>query len=78
MVCEKVSQISVPFKGYHQWQRGALIQDAFPDMSVPDREHLKTGTHPACWDAMFGDGDEDGEPEPDERDPAEDPKYWSD
>jgi hypothetical protein len=39
-----------------QWQRrqaGELVQRAFPDMAPADREMLITGTHPACWEAIF-------------------------
>lgn len=35
-----------------------LIQDALPDRDADFRELVKTGTHPACWTAMFGDDDE--------------------
>jgi len=32
---------------------GALIQEAYPNTSAPEREQIMTGTHPKCWDAMF-------------------------
>ena len=35
------------------WRGGMLIQDAFPDMSVDDREFLISGTCPACWEQLF-------------------------
>lgn len=55
MVCGKESTLRVDAAGYSAWISGTLIQQAFPEMSDPEREHLKTGTHPACWDEMFGD-----------------------
>jgi len=39
---------------YERWQnREILIQQAFPDMSLGERELLKTGFHPKCWDSLF-------------------------
>jgi hypothetical protein len=39
---------------YERWQsREILIQQAFPDMSLGERELIKTGFHPACWDSLF-------------------------
>ena len=32
------------------WQRGALIQNAFPDLGKDDRERLMTGICAACWE----------------------------
>ena len=57
-VCGDASTMTVSRAGFAAWSRGALIQVAFPDMSAGEREQLKTGYHPACWDAMF-DGIED-------------------
>ena len=54
MGCSKRSSLLVPLKGYNAWRLGALIQDAFPELAPEEREQLKTGTHAACWDAMFG------------------------
>jgi hypothetical protein len=34
-----------------------LIQDDLAHLSPGVREQLMTGTHPACWDAMIGDGE---------------------
>lgn len=35
------------------------IQHIFPELTPAQREVIQSGTHSACWDAMFGDGDED-------------------
>lgn len=40
------------------WNRGALIQDALPDLTAAQREILKTGIGPAEWDAAFKEEEE--------------------
>lgn len=40
------------------WQRGALIQDAMPNLSADDREFIMTGITPDEWDEAFGEDDE--------------------
>lgn len=42
-----------------RWHEGEHIQQVFPDMSAGDREILISGTHPACWDKLFGEEDSD-------------------
>lgn len=71
MVCGKSSEMEVDSVALHRWQtQGWLIQTAFPDMPAPEREQLKTGTHPACWTEMFADiededeGDDFADPDP--------------
>jgi hypothetical protein len=60
MHCGKASVLSVPEAGLEAYKAGALLQDAFPDMAIDNRELFKTGTHPQCWIEMFGtDEDED-------------------
>ena len=39
------------------WEKGALIQDAFPNLTPDEREFIKTGVTRDEWDAMFGDGE---------------------
>lgn len=59
--CLCVSQMRVDKEAYNRWQRGELIQVAFPGMTPSRREQLKTGIHPSCWDTMFEevlDGDD--------------------
>jgi hypothetical protein len=36
------------------WESGALIQDAMPDVSPDGREFLKTGVTPEEWVNTFG------------------------
>jgi hypothetical protein len=54
----------VDYNSYRQWSnRETLIQQAFPDMSIHDRETLKTGYHQKCWDDAFGNFHHKGEEE---------------
>jgi hypothetical protein len=53
MVCKRTSVLQVPTEGLAAYNAGALIQDAFPTLTVDEREMLMTGTHPDCWDSMF-------------------------
>lgn len=60
MVCGKTSEMVVDSTAFFRWHdQGWLIQAAFPDMPAPEREQLKTGTHPACWDEMFADEEDE-------------------
>lgn len=53
--CQKDSTVEVDFNSYLMWRNGTLIQTAFPNMSIGEREMLITGIHPECWDIMFPD-----------------------
>jgi hypothetical protein len=53
-VCGNTSKMFVDETAFYQWKsREILIQQAFPDMSLGDRELMKTGFHPECWDSLF-------------------------
>jgi hypothetical protein len=53
-VCGSSTVMFVDEIAYERWQsREILIQQAFPDMSLGERELIKTGFHPACWDSLF-------------------------
>ena len=52
--CHKGGTVDVPVEGVDAYLRGALVQDAFPDLPAPLREQIKSGDHPECWDAMLG------------------------
>jgi hypothetical protein len=59
VVCKESSLVPVVEADYLRWQvEGMLVQQAFPEMPVDQRELLVTGTHPKCWDAMWAEGDE--------------------
>lgn len=59
-VCGQYEMWSLDKDSVMRWHGGENIQRVFPDMSVGDREILISGTHPACWDKLFGEeeGDE--------------------
>jgi hypothetical protein len=42
-------------KQYMKWKNGMLIQHAFPNLSIAEREFIKTGITPEEWTAVFGD-----------------------
>lgn len=53
--------IDITQEQYDSWRtgRGPLIQDAFPHLSVDDREFLISGSTPEEWAAAFKNlGDE--------------------
>lgn len=37
------------------WRSGTYVQDAFPYLSINQRELLKTATCGKCWDKIFPD-----------------------
>ena len=53
-----VMDLDVTKDQFVAWEKGALIQDAFPNLTPDEREFLKTGITPDEWDVMFGDGGE--------------------
>jgi hypothetical protein len=58
-VCGKYELWSLDSNAVKSWQEGEYIQRAFPDMSIEDREILISGTHPACWDKLFPEEEDD-------------------
>jgi hypothetical protein len=54
-MCGERGVLYVSLAAYMAWQSGTLAQVAFPELSADVREQLISGTHPACWDAMFSD-----------------------
>ena len=49
--------MQVPAEEFDKWDhgRGPYIQKAMPSVSADVREQILTGTHPACWDALWKD-----------------------
>jgi hypothetical protein len=44
---------------YDRWQiNGEYIQTVFPHLDVHIREWMISGTHPACWEDLFGPSDQ--------------------
>lgn len=40
-------------KGLTAYNEGALIQNAFPNLTPDQCEQVISGTHPKCWIEMF-------------------------
>jgi hypothetical protein len=57
--CKKEQALEVKYSSYVKWQEGALIQNAFAELSATDREVLKTGICGNCWEEIFADFDHD-------------------
>lgn len=53
MVCGDAGRIMVPLDGVLAWYRGALVQDAFPNLIPSEREQVQSGIHPSCWDELM-------------------------
>jgi hypothetical protein len=45
----------VPDAQLEAYRQGALIQEAFPSLTVEEREMLLTGMNQACWDRMISE-----------------------
>ena len=55
IVTKKPYEVTVPMKGYNSWISGMLIQNAFPELSLEDREFLISSTSPEGWAILFED-----------------------
>lgn len=55
--CGQRGTLKLPNAGIEAFEGGALIQDAFPNLDRQLREQIISGTHPKCWDEMFGKAD---------------------
>ncbi len=57
-ICKKNATVVVDKIRYALWRQKRLsIQDAFPDLTLDEREALKTGICPKCWDDNLSDPD---------------------
>jgi hypothetical protein len=59
IVCAKTSVLELTPQECLDLDKDINIQDALPNRDADFREMVKTGTHPACWDSMFDDDEED-------------------
>ncbi len=55
--CHHTSRVQLDEDKFQAWQKGEYVQNVWPEKSPDDRELLITGTHPKCWDEMFGEGE---------------------
>lgn len=51
----RTKEIDCTQEQYDAWLGGALIQDAFPNLSVNDREFIMSGITPEEWDELAGE-----------------------
>ena len=58
-LCHKTEVRKYPEDGIKMYQRGALIQDAFPDADASEREWFMTGFCDTRQDIIFAEPDED-------------------
>lgn len=52
-LCRQTTDFEVPTAGVDAYGQGLMIQDAFPTLNADQREQLKTGTCPDCWNKIF-------------------------
>ncbi len=57
-MCHDTRSLVVPTEGFEAWERGRLIQDAFPDLTKEEREALITGYCEPCWAKIFPEEEE--------------------
>lgn len=58
-MCDRVFTIQVKLEDYNAWLAGKYTQDAFPYLSVGERELLISNTCNNCFDSIFYSVDED-------------------
>jgi hypothetical protein len=58
--CKKVGRVEVEESDFYKWQKGELIQVAFPYLDSDQREMLMTGYCGPCWTKLWEDVDEFG------------------
>jgi hypothetical protein len=58
-LCGEQTIFTVDTEALAQWQSGRLIQDCFMSWSDEDRETLKSGYCPRCWELAFPEDEED-------------------
>jgi hypothetical protein len=52
-LCSNTATVEVRLDEFEAYQRGALVQDAFPTLTASEREVVKTGIHADCWDSLL-------------------------
>jgi hypothetical protein len=55
MHCGKDTFIKITEEQYNRWiNNREYVQDIFPQLDKEQREQMISGTHPKCWNEMFG------------------------
>lgn len=57
-MCGMYNLVLVNEEDLQRWQCGELAQNAFPYLSVEEREMLISGLCPDCWENLYPDPDE--------------------
>lgn len=56
--CGIENDITLDFQSYMKHYTGEyFIQDIWPNLTADERELIQTGTHPECWNEIFGKKD---------------------
>ena len=59
--CSSTQEIKVRTSDLNRYNRGVLMQDAFPYLDAGQRERLISGICSICWDKMMMPDDEEEE-----------------
>ena len=59
--CGDTSFIQLNISDLNRYQSGSYAQDAFPYLTAEQQEIIISGTHPECWNELFGKDEEDEE-----------------
>lgn len=51
--CGEKSYVILLFAEFARWQGGALIQDAFPNLTPEERDLILLGIHPKCSEGFY-------------------------
>lgn len=54
MFCQKTGALTVTREQADRLQAGEFTQEVLPEMDRSHREQIISGTHPECWEAIFG------------------------
>jgi hypothetical protein len=55
VICHKPQEVVVTSEALYKWQHGAFAQDAFPTLTVNQREFLISSICGKCFDKLFDD-----------------------
>lgn len=52
--CGQTGELVVRYRSIEFRDMGMSVQEAFWYLAAPQREQIISGTHPHCWEQMFG------------------------
>ena len=52
---ENTMELDITQAQLDRWQKGELIQNAFPYLTADEREFIKTGSTPDSWDVYLNE-----------------------